>query len=121
MVHPLLLVSLLSVVSENAPSDFLARVRIVEARPAEGALTFVDPEGPEGQVRTVREGEVLEEAGGAVVEDVGRATLVLKRAAAGADGERGESLIVIRFDRSGKTQVREYRTVPDVSRKPPRP
>jgi hypothetical protein len=121
MVHPFILVSLLSVVPETAPSDFLARVRIVEARPAEGALAFVDPEGPEGEVRTLREGEVLEEAGGALVEDVGRATLVLRRAASGADGERGEALIVVRFDRSGKTRVREYRTVPDASRKPPRP
>jgi hypothetical protein len=117
MVHAIILASVLSVVRENAPSDFLAQVRIVESRPAEGALTLVDPEG---ETRTLHEGDLLPEAGGAIVEDIGRTTLVLKRVASGADGERGESLIVVRFDRSGKTRVREYRTVPDVSRKPPR-
>jgi hypothetical protein len=59
----------------------------------------------------------LPEAGGAAIEEVGRSILVLKRILSGADGQKGEALIVVRFDRSGKTRVREYRTVPDVSRK----
>jgi hypothetical protein len=57
----------------------------------------------------------LPEAGGAAIQEVGRSTLVLRRIVSGADGQKGEALIVVRFDRSGKTRVREYRTVPDVS------
>lgn len=101
-----------AIVQETAPSDFLERVRIVETRPADGELTLVDPEG---ESRTLHEGDLLPEAGGAAIQEVGRSTLVLKRIVSGADGQKGEALIVVRFDRSGKTRVREYRTVPDAS------
>ena len=93
-------------------TEFLEGIRIVDTSPSEGALTFVDLDG---KSRTLEEGDVLEEAGGARIKDVGRKTIVLTRMVAGAGGEAGESLIVVRFDGSGKTRVREYRTVPDVS------
>ena len=114
MFHGLLLAAAFSIVQERAPSDFLERVRIVETRPAEGELTLVDPEGVS---RTLHEGDLLPEAGGAAIHEVGRSTLVLRRVVSGADGQTGEALIVVRFDRSGKTRVREYRTVPGVSLK----
>jgi hypothetical protein len=114
MLHALLLAGAFSILQEQVPSDFLERVRIVETRPSEGELTLVDPEG---ESRTLHEGDLLPEAGGAAIQEVGRSTLVLKRILSGADGQKGEALIVVRFDRSGKTRVREYRTVPDVSRK----
>lgn len=116
MLHELLLTVAFSAVQEQAPSDFLERVRIVETRPAEGELTLVDPDG---ESRTLHKGDLLPEAGGATLEEIGRSTLVLKRVVSGADGQRGEALIVVRFDRSGKTKVREYRTVPDASLKSP--
>ncbi len=97
--------------------DFLDTIRIVEAKPAEGELTFRDPEG---DLRTLREGDYLEEVDGARVKKISRTTLVLTRVVRGGDGQEGEALIVVRFDRSGKTKVREYRTVPDVSLKMPR-
>jgi hypothetical protein len=114
MLYALLFAAAFFVVQEKAQSDFLERIRIVETRPAEGELTLVDPEG---ESRTLHEGDLLPEAGGAAIQEVGRSTLVLKRILSGADGQKGEALIVVRFDRSGKTRVREYRTVPDVSRK----
>jgi hypothetical protein len=114
MVHALFLAAALSIVQERTPSDFLERVRIVETRQAEGELTLVDPDG---ESRTLHEGDLLPEAGGATIHEIGRSTLVLKRVVSGADGQKGEALIVVRFDRSGKTRVREYRTVPDVSLK----
>lgn len=112
MVYAFFLAAVSSIVQERAPLDFLERVRIVETRPAKGELTLVDPEG---ESRTLREGDLLPEAGGAAIQEVGRSTLVLRRIVSGADGQKGEALIVVRFDRSGKTRVREYRTVPDVS------
>lgn len=114
MLHALLLAAAVSIFEERGPSDFLERVRIVETHPSEGELTLVDPEG---ESRTLHEGDLLPEAGGAAIQEIGRSTLVLKRTVSGADGRMGEALIVIRFDRSGKTRVREYRTVPDVSLK----
>ena len=101
----------------SADPDFLDTIRIVEAKPAEGELTFMDLEG---DLRTLREGDYLEEVDGARVKKISRTTLVLTRVVRGGDGQEGEALIVVRFDRSGKTKVREYRTVPDVSLKTPR-
>lgn len=95
---------------------FLDEIRIVDVRPTEGELTFADREGVE---HTVREGDVLEDIEGARVKKIGRTTLVLTRVVRGGDGQKGESLIVVRYDASGKTKVREYRTVPDVSLKSP--
>ena len=95
----------------SSDPDFLDTIRIVEAKPAEGELTFTDLEG---DLRTLREGDYLEEVDGARVKKISRTTLVLTRVVRGGDGQEGEALIVVRFDRSGKTKVREYRTVPDV-------
>lgn len=103
----------------QAETEFLERIRIIDTSKSDGTLTFVDPDG---KSRTFEEGDVLEEAGGARIKDVGRTTIVLTRVVAGSEGESGESLIVVRFGASGKTRVREYRTVPDVSLSPaPRP
>jgi len=101
----------------SADPDFLDTIRIVEAKPAEGELTFTDTDS---DVRTLRVGDYLEEVDGARVKKITRTTLVLTRVVSGGDGQEGEALIVVRFDRSGKTKVREYRTVPDVSLKTPR-
>jgi hypothetical protein len=73
-----------------------------------------------------READLVEgdfsRGGRAKLEDVTSATLVFTRRVTGGDGAVGESLIVVRFDASGKTRVREYRSVPDdVASKPPRP
>ena len=122
MQHVLMmLVAVASATAAQKPSsdpDFLDTIRIVEAKPAEGELTFMDLES---DLRTLREGDYLEEVDGARVKKITRTTLVLTRVVRGGDGQEGESLIVVRFDRSGKTKVREYRTVPDVSLKTPRP
>ena len=123
MQHASILIMLVAGSSATAASepsadpDFLDTIRIVEAKPAEGELTFMDLEG---DLRTLREGDYLEEVDGARVKKIGRTTLVLTRVVRGGDGQEGEALIVVRFDRSGKTKVREYRTVPDVSLKTPR-
>ena len=122
MQHALLimLVAVASATAAQEPSsdpDFLDTIRIVEAKPAKGELTFRDLEG---DLRTLREGDYLEEVDGARVKKISRTTLVLTRVVRGGDGQEGEALIVVRFDRSGKTKVREYRTVPDVSLKTPR-
>ena len=103
-------------VDEN--TEFLLQVRILESRPEDGEIELLDPDG---KPRLLREGDVLEEAGGARIKDVGRSTLVLSRAAEGIDGSSGESLVVVRFDETGKTRVREYREIPDVSLSEPRP
>jgi hypothetical protein len=102
----------------DAGSNFLSQVRIVESRPDDGEVELVDREGKR---YLLREGDVLEEAGGARVKDVGRSTLVLTRAVEGADGSPGECLVVVRFDASGKTRIREYHARPDVSLSEPRP
>ena len=96
-------------------SSFLDAITVVDSKPAEGELTFEDADGEQ---HTVREGDLID---GCRVKDIGRTTLVLTRVVTGADSHEGESLIVVRFDRTGKTKVREYRTVPDVSPKMPRP
>jgi hypothetical protein len=101
-------------VQAGPASEFLSALQVTETNPAEGELTFVDPEG---RSRTVHEGDFLPEAGEATVREIGRSILVLKRPVTGADGETGEALVVVRFDHSGKTKVREYRSVPDASRK----
>ena len=116
----IMLVAVASATAAQEPSpdpDFLATIRIVEAKPTEGELTFTDLKG---ETRTLRVGDTVEEVDGAKVKKIGRTTLVLTRVVRGGDGQEGEALIVVRFDRSGKTKVREYRTVPDVSLKTPR-
>lgn len=121
MQHALImLLTVASATVAQKPSsdpDFLDTIRIVEAKPAKGELTFTDLES---ELRTLRVGDYLEEVDGARVKKITRTTLVLTRVVRGGDGQEGESLIVVRFDRSGKTKVREYRTVPDVSLKTPR-
>jgi hypothetical protein len=116
----IMLVAVASATAGQEPSPdptFLDTIRVVEVEPAEGELTFRDREG---EIRTVHEGDVLEEVESARVEKVSRTTLVLTRVVRGGDGQEGEALIVVRFDSAGKTKVREYRTVPDVSPRTPR-
>lgn len=123
MPHSLIMIfaAASAVANQNASPDptFLDTIRIVDVKPVEGELTF---ENRDGDARTIRVGDVLEEIDGARVEKISRSTLVLKRVVRGGDGQKGEALIVLRFDGSGETKVREYRTVPDVPLKaPPRP
>ncbi len=113
----------LSILTPQAPSSaeprFLEAIRVVSARPAEGDVTLVAPDGTE---LLVREGDLLAEEGGAKLKDVTSSVLVFTRQVTGGDGERGESIIVVRFNASGKTRVREYRTVGDVpTPRAPRP
>jgi len=77
---------------------------------------------PDGTDLLLREGDALAEEGGAKLKDVAASVRVFRREVTGADGERGESLIVLRFDAWEKTRVREYRTVSDVRNpRAPRP
>ncbi len=69
---------------------------------------------PDGKSYRLQVGDMLDEARGATLKKVRRSTLVLTRPVTGGDGQRGEALIVVRFDSSGKTTVREYWTVPAV-------
>ena len=111
------LVLVLVLQGSSAPEPrFLEKVRVVSVRASEGEVTLATAEGAS---RTLGEGDVLYEEGGAKLKDVTSASLVFTRRVAGGDGEVGEALIVVRFDAAGKTRVREYRTVGDVS--PPRP
>lgn len=116
----IMMVAVVSAVATQKSSpdpSFLETIRLVDVNPADGELTFTTVEGDE---RTVREGDRLEEADGARVKEVARTTLVLTRVVRGGDGREGEALIIVRFDATGKSKVREYRTVPDVSSTPPR-
>ncbi len=111
------LVLLSALQGSSAPEPrYLDKVRVVSVRVSAGEVTF---QTTEGASRTLREGDVLDEEGGAKLKNVTSASLVFTRPVAGPDGEVGEALIVVRFDGAGKTRVREYRTVGDVS--PPRP
>jgi hypothetical protein len=105
--------------AQSAPDErFLETVRIVSARAPEGEVVIATREGAR---RTLREGDLLEEEG-ATLSDVTSATLVFSRPVPRPGGESGSALIVVRFDGSGKTKVREYRTLSDVSSpRPPRP
>lgn len=115
-----LLLSVLALQASSSPEPrFLESIRVVSKHPSEGKVTLLAPDGAR---RTLVEGDSLEEEGGAKLKDVTSATLVFTRRVTGGDGAAGESLIVVRFDASGKTRVREYRSVPDdVPSKPPRP
>lgn len=116
------LIMMFAVVSAIAPQKsspepvFLETIRIVDVKPADGEFTFEDAEGEE---HTLGVGDPLEQVEGAKVKEIGETILVLSRVVRGGDGQKGESLVVVRFDASGKTKVREYRTVPDVSSSPP--
>jgi hypothetical protein len=115
----------LQVVTAERPSEaptpppterYLASVRVVAARETVFEVTLLSPEGT---TRTLRKGDRLDEED-AVLKDVTRSTLVFTRSVTGADGTPGESLVVVRFDGSGKTKVREYATVAaDPAPKPP--
>jgi hypothetical protein len=109
-------VILASVLQVPPSSDerFLETIRVVSARAREGEVVLATRDGAR---RMLREGDLLDEEG-ATLKDVTSATLVFTRPVTGA-GESGSALIVVRFDASGKTKVREYRTLGDVA--PPRP
>ena len=117
---PLLILPILTPqASSSVVPRFLEAIRVVSARPAEGEVVLAAPDGAE---LLLREGDVLAEEGGAKLKDVTSAALVFRRKVTGGDGEPGDSIIVVRFNLSGKTRVREYRTVGDVpTPKAPRP
>jgi len=109
IVSGLLLQVMTPASSGPARERFLERVRIVGVQSARGEATILDPEG---KLRTWTKGTLIEEEG-ALVKQVTRAHLVLSRAVTGPRGEKGESLIVLRWDASGKVKLREYSTVSD--------
>jgi hypothetical protein len=96
----------------EAPARFLERIRVLGVEQARGEVTIVDPEG---KSRTWNEGDRIDEEA-AVLKKVTRSTLVLIRTVEGAGGEKGESLVVVRFDSSGNVSVREYSSVSDALR-----
>jgi hypothetical protein len=102
--------------STSSKPRFLEEIRVVSTRVEEGVVTF---SLPGGELRRMGKGDVLEEEGGAKLEDVTSSTLVLTRKVKGGDGEDGEARIVVHIDSEGRTKVREYRTVGDVPQ--PRP
>jgi hypothetical protein len=105
-----LLVSALQSSSPVTPEPrFLETVRVVSVRVSDGEATLTTADGGR---RVLHEGDTLEEED-ARLQNVTTATLTFTRRVVGGNGEEGESLIVVRFDASGKTKVREYRTVGD--------
>ncbi len=93
----------------DAPVRFLERIRILGVEQARGQVTILDPEG---KSRIWKEGDRIDEEA-AVLKEVRQSTLILTRTMEGANGEKGESLVVVRFDPSGKVRVREYASVSD--------
>ena len=97
-----MMAALSSAGQEPSPDPtFLDAIRVVETNPAENELTFEDPEG---NIRTLRKGDVVDEVDGARVQSVSETTLVLTRVVTGGDGQEGESLVVVRIDSSGKNE-----------------
>jgi hypothetical protein len=97
---------------------FLEEIRVVSARVDEGLVTFT---ASDGVLRSLHEGDILEEENGAKLTEVTSSTLVFTVPVKGGDGEDGEARIVVRYDGSGRTKVREYRSVGDVAQpRPPR-
>jgi hypothetical protein len=116
---PLLFLVLTAQASASEGTRFLELARVVSPRPERGDVFLV---GPDGNEILLREGDLLAEEGGAKLKDVTSSVLVFTRKVSGGDGEKGESIIVVRFNSSGKTRVREYRTVGDVpTPRAPRP
>ena len=115
------LLSLIQSLRAAPPAEprYLETARVVFARPERGDVMLA---GPDGNEILLREGDRLDEEGGAKLKDVASAVLIFAREASGADGVTGESIIVVRFNATGKTRVREYRAVGDVpTPKAPRP
>jgi hypothetical protein len=114
MVSQYLALLVLPVLVSQAPSPvaprFLESVRVVSVRPAEGEVELATPDGTKLRLR---EGDALAEEGGAKLKDVAPSMLLFRREVTGGDGEKGESILVVRFDATGKTGC-EYRTVGDV-------
>jgi type II secretory pathway component PulC len=93
--------SALATAEGNTSVRFLDQIRVLGVRDAAGEVTVRDPQG---KSRVWKEGDRVEEEN-AFIKDITRSTIVLTR---GGTGEDYESLIVIRFDASGKVKVREY-------------
>jgi hypothetical protein len=96
----------------TAKPRFLEEIRVVSARVDEGVVTFTTSAGA---LRSLHEGDVLEEENGAKLSEVTSSTLVFTLPVKGGDGEEGQARIVVRYDASGRTKVREYRSVGDVA------
>jgi hypothetical protein len=88
---------------------FFDKIRVLGVESGQGEVTVVDPEG---KSRTWKKGDRITEEN-AVLDNVTRSLLVFTRNVEGPNGARGDSLIVVRFDASGKTKVREYSSVSD--------
>lgn len=110
---------LVSALQSSSPATseprFLETVRVVSVRASDGEVTLA---APDGRRLVLQKGDTLE-VEDARLKSVTTATLTFTRRVVGGGGEPGEALIVVRFDGSGKTQVREYRTVGDVSPEAP--
>lgn len=103
-----LLLMMLSPAGPASKQRFLEKIRIVGVQAARGEATILDPDG---KLRTWTKGTLIEEEG-AVVKQVTRSHLVLSRTVTGPQG-KGESLVVVRWDGSGKVKLREYSSLSD--------
>ncbi len=88
----------------KSQTRFFERIRVLGVESGRGEVTVVDPEG---KSRTWKKGDRITEEN-AVLDKVTRSLLVFTRNVEGLNGGRGDSLVVVRFDPSGKTKVREY-------------
>ncbi len=95
--------------ADGAQARFLERIRVLGVQETRGEVTVLDPDG---KSRTWQEGDRIAEEN-ATVKKITRSTVVLTRIVEGSRGEKGESLIVLRFDATGKVKVREYSSVSD--------
>jgi hypothetical protein len=93
----------------NTQKRFFERIRVLGVESGQGEVTVVDPEG---QSRTWKKGDRITEEN-AVLDKVTRSLLVFTRNVEGPNGVRGDSLVVVRFDASGETKVREYSSFSD--------
>jgi hypothetical protein len=88
---------------------FFERIRVVEVESRREEVTVVDPGGTS---RTWKKGDrIIEE--NAVLNKVTRSLLVFTRNVEGTHREGGNIIVVVRFDLSGRTKVREYSSQPD--------
>lgn len=97
------------VTGQTGSKRFLDQIRVLGVQQSTGEGFIL---APDGTTRTWKKGTRVPEEG-AVVAQVTRSTVVLNRVTVGASGERGTSLIVVRFRSSGRVRVREYSTISD--------
>ena len=103
-VFALLLSSARGQSPDSKKRAFFEDVRVLRVDESKGEVTLVDGQG---RLRSFKKGDRIEEEG-AILKEATRASLVLTRPVTGSNGERGQSLIVVKIGVSGRVKVREY-------------